>query len=139
MAKKKLLIENDYDFFLFGISCSEKAYRLCWALNMQLKTSFQKNNDIEINEKNVKEQVRFSVFAFKNEELFSDYKIIANRSGNKFLIPEFKQADYLLLVQGEFPYEEKASVLKKIKSISFVQTAFEIEPQKLKSKENLIF
>lgn len=146
MARKKLLIENNYDFFLFGISCHEKPYRLCWALNGQLKISFQKGNDCEVHEKNNKLQSNFPVFFFRDEEKYMDYRIIVNKTENKknliavrFLVPEYKQADYLLMVQGELGFSEKNTILKKVKEVTFIQTAFEIQPQKLKSKENLIF
>ena len=139
MAKKKLLIENNYDFFLYGISCSEKSYRLCFALNTKLKVAFSKSKDMEVYEKNQLTQLKFPVFAFRNEEMFTDYRIIVNKTENKFLVPEFKQADYLLMVQGGMPYSEKSLILKKIKEIAFVQTAFEIDPKKIKSKENFIF
>ena len=139
MAKKKLLIENDYDFFLFGISCPEKSYRLCFALNNKLKAAFSKSKDMEVQEKNQGVQLKFPVFAFRNDEMFTDYRVIVNKTENKFLVPEFKQADYLLMVQGSMPYSDKNLILKKIKEIAFVQTAFEIDPQKIKSKENFIF
>jgi len=146
MAKKKLLIENDYDFFLFGISCSEKSYRLCFALNGKLSATFSKSKDMEIwgsaslgQDKNQKAQSRFPVFIFRDEEMFTDYRIIVNKSDSRFLIPEFKQADYLLMVQGGIPSSEKNNILRKIKEITFVQTAFEIDPKKIKSKENFVF
>lgn len=137
--KKKLLIQNDYDFFLFGISCGEKPYRLCWALNNQLKATFAKDKDMEIHEKNQTVQTKYPVFAYHNEEMFTDYRIILNKAENKFLVPEFKQADYLLMIQGSLPSVEKNSILKKVKEVTFVQTAFEIDPKKIKSKENFIF
>lgn len=139
MAKKRLLIENDYEFFLFGISCPEKAYRLCFALNNKLKAAFSKGSDMEVQEKNNSLQLKFPVFVFRNEEMFTDYRLIINKTGSKFLVSEFKQADYLLMVQGGLPQSEKNLILKKIKEIVFVQTAFEIDPKKIKSKEQFIF
>lgn len=146
MAKKKLLIENDYDFFLFGISCSEKAYRLCFALNNQFKATFSKSSDMEVQmnvigklKKDETRLTRFSVFTSRDEEMFTDYRVIVNKADNKILVPEFKQADYLLMVQGGIPYSEKNTILKKVKDVAFVQTAFEIDPKKIKSKENFSF
>lgn len=139
MSKKKLLIENDYEFFLFGISCSEKSYRLCFALNNKLKATFSKSSDMELHDKNQRIQSRFSVFTFRDEEMFTDYRVIVNKTDNKFLVPEFKQADYLLMVQGGIPHSEKSTILKKIKEVTFVQTVFEIDPKKIKSKENFVF
>jgi hypothetical protein len=138
-SKKKLLIENDYEFFLFGISCSERSYRLCFALNDKLKASFSKSQDMEVQEKNKEVHSRFPVFTFRDEEMFTDFRIIVNKAENRILIPEFKQADYLLMVQGGMPFSEKGNILKKIREVSFVQTAFEIDPKKIKSKENFVF
>jgi hypothetical protein len=138
-VKQKLLIENDYNFFLFGISCPEKPCRLCYAMNRQLKASFSKIKDIEVQVQNQNSPLSFSVFAFRDEEMFTDYRIIVNRNQNKFLVPEFKQADYLLMVQGEMPYYERKNILKKIKEVPFVQTAFEIDVLKIKSKESFVF
>lgn len=138
-AKKKLLVQNDFDFFLFGISCGEKPYRLCWALNNQLRAAFSKSKDMEVQEKNHVEQSKFPVFSFHNEEMLTDYRIIINKTDTKVLVPEYKQADYLLMVQGNLPFAEKGAILKKVKEVTFVQTAFEIDPTKIKSKENFIF
>lgn len=137
--KKKLLIDNDYGFFLFGISCGEKPYRLCWALNNQLKVAFSKGKDMEIHGKNRDEHSRFPVFVFRNEEMFADYRVIVNKAENKFLVPEYRHADYLLMIQGGMPFLEKKSILRKLKEVAFIQTAFEIDAEKIKSKENFIF
>lgn len=145
-SKKKLLVEDNYDFFLFGINCPEKSYRLCFALNSKLKASFAKSIDLEVwasiplgQDQDQRVQWKFPVFSFRNEDMFTDYHMIVNRIENKFLAPEFKQADYLLMVQGGIPNTEKGSILKKLKEIIFVQTAFELDPKKMKSKENLFF
>lgn len=138
-ARRKLLVENDYDFFLFGISCPEKSFRLCFALNNQLKASFAKTGNMELVEKNQALSVSFPVFTYRDEEMFTDYRVIVNKADSKYLVPEFKQADYLLMVQGGMPLSEKGNILKKIKEVTFIQTAFEIDPRKIKSKENFVF
>ncbi len=137
--KKKLLVQSDFDFFLFGISCGEKPYRLCWALNNQLRATFSKTKDMEVHEKNQAEQSKFPVFSFRDEEMFTDYRVIINKTENRFLVPEYKQADYLLMIQGSIPFSEKNNILKKVKEVTFIQTAFEIDPKKIKSKENFVF
>ena len=139
MAKKKLLIEYDYDFLLFGISCSEKLYRICWALNNQLKLSLVKDKDIEVVEKNQIIHTKFPVFFFHQKETLTEYRVISNKIENKLFVSEFKQADYLFVIQGNFLSAEKTNILKKIKEVAFVQTAFEINPQQIKSKDNFIF
>lgn len=138
-TKIKLKIDYDYDFFLFGITCGERPYRVCWALNQQLNASFSKEPDKDVKTKNSKEPVYHEVFFSRNENRCADYRVIVNKSGSHFFASEYKYADYLLMMQGEISWEEKEVLLKKIKSIPFVQTAFEISPQRLKEKENFLF
>ena len=139
MNKFKLDIEYDYDFTLFGISCHEKDYRICWALNNKLRLEFKKVQDIELKEKKKKENTKYPLFEFIDEEVHREYFIISNRSDSALLIPEQKHADYFLMVRGNFNDAEKEILLKNIKSIQIILTAFEIQPNELKSKQNLIF
>ena len=139
MSKHKLEIEYDYDFHLLGISSHDKDYKFCWALNEKLGTDFRKGDDILIREKKSKDPDHFSVYEYQDEEMFTDFFIIVNRSGTALLIPEQKQADYLLMIKGNMTEEEKKEMMKKIKEITNVLTVFDIDPDKLKSKQNLIF
>ena len=139
MNKFKLDIEYDYDFALFGISCHEKDYRICWALNNKMRLQLKKTQDIELKEKKKKENTHYPLFEFIDEEAHREYFIISNRSDSAPLIPEQKQADYFLMIRGNLNTNEKEIILKSIKSIQIVLTAFEIEPNELKSKQNLIF
>jgi hypothetical protein len=137
----KYLLEDDfeYDFYLIGISCHEKDYRVCWGVNQVLEVLLSKEErEIEVFHK--KENIRskhalFSTYDIDNDE---EVHLIANRSKSGYLIPEQKQADYLLMVKGEGILEID-DVVPLLKKISFVLTAFNIEVSQLKSKDNLIF
>jgi hypothetical protein len=139
LTKHKLDIEYDYDFHLIGISSHDKDYRFCWAVNNKLNTDFRKGKDIVIKDKKKTEADHFAVYEFQDEEMFTDFFIIVNRSGTSLLVPEQKQADYLLLVRGNMSEEEKKKMIKDVKDVPGVLTAFDIEPESLKSKGNLIF
>lgn len=139
MTKHKLDIEYDYDFHLIGISSHEKDYRFCWAMNNKLGKDFQKGKDIVNKEKKKTEADNFGCYEFRDEEMFTDFFIIVNRSGTSVLIPEHKQADYLLLIRGNVSEEEKKEIIKQVKEIPNVLTTFDIDPESLKSKQSLIF
>lgn len=131
--------EYDFDFDLLGISCHEKDYRLCWALNHALSISLAKEeNDIEVILKKSNRCSLHSMFTFYDNELETEYRLISNRSTLGVLIPEKSQADYLLMISenSEMTIEE---VRKKVNEIPFVLTSFVLEVESLKSKENLIF
>lgn len=140
MARLTLDIEYDYDFVLIGISCHLKDYRLCWTINSRgMGIDFTKTADIEIHGKNQEEASRFSQFIYDNEDINLNFNLISNRGSRGYLIPEQKQADYLLMVTGNFTDSQTRELLKDLKEIDFILTAFTIDVNKLKSKQNLLF
>lgn len=139
MAKHVLKLELDYDFLLIGISCHLKDYRLCWALNKALGINLNKaNKRVEIYNKKAGQHERFTMFDYLEEESEIVYNLISNRSADGYLLPEYKEADYFLQIK-EAPHTDADDVAKRIRSIDFVLTAFTVNIDRLKSKENLMF
>lgn len=131
--------DYDYDFRLVGISCHAKDYRLCWCLNRFLNLGFIKdNNDLEIVGDGLFEGSKHSMFSYYDEEDQNEYFLIANRDSQGFLLPEQKQADFVLLIKESLPLDLDGFV-KELRSLDLILTSFEIDVEKLKSKENLIF
>ena len=79
-----------------------------------------------------------SVYTYKNKETHNEFFLLNNRSNTGLLIPEQPLADYLLIIKENFNFSADLC-LSKIKSITFILTAFKIPVEQLKSKENLIF
>jgi hypothetical protein len=69
----------------------------------------------------------------------SDCYVLANKGNSNLLIPEMKETDYFMLLKNYSDEEELEFILAGLKSIKEIQVAVEINPAKLKSKENLIF
>jgi hypothetical protein len=138
LGKHTLEIEYDYDFVLIGISSHEKDYRICWALNNKLGLNLVKTEPLEIKDKKQDDLSHFSLFCFEQPDDFMEYFIIANRSEKGLLIPEQKQIDYFFIVRGEIGDEAVMEMIKQIKDSNLVQTAFRVDVNSLKSKQNLI-
>ena len=138
MGKYTLEIEYDYDFVLIGISSHEKDYRICWAINNKLQLDLIKTEPLEIKDKKQDELSHFSLFSFERPDEFMEYFIIANRSEKGLLIPEQKQMDYFFIIRGEIENDAVMEIIRQIKEINLVQTAFRIDVSSLKSKQNLI-
>ncbi|MEW6469052.1 MAG: IPExxxVDY family protein [Bacteroidota bacterium] len=139
MGKIRLEIEYDYDFILFGICSHDKDYRLCWAINQKLGMDFSRSEPIVIADKKKNKRTEFPVYHFAEEEIFTDFYIIANKSAGTVLVPEQKQADYFLMVKGNLTDEEKEGTLKRIRETQNVLTAFEIDPASLRSRQYFQF
>jgi hypothetical protein len=137
MTKFTLNIEEDYDFSLIGISCHAKDFRLCFELNKLLEIDLTRAKDLEIISKNT--TGNYALFEYIDEDNFLDYYLISNRGEKGFLIPEHKTIDFLLQLKGATNEDIEEELISKICSLSIVLTAYQIDVDSLKSKQNLIF
>lgn len=139
MAKKTLKVIYDYSFLLIGIVSNIKDYRFTWALNNKLSIELSKGEDLELVLSGSTEASWFSRYKYKIPGTETVYFLISNKGNSGYLIPEQRQIDYFLLVEEFQGRVNKESLLKDISNIDFVQSAFIMEANKLKSKENLLF
>ena len=152
MGKTKLFLEYDYDFVLIGIISRVHDYKLSWSLNRSLELNLTKEDDIEIPSVEVAEndeltlgfdtQVdspRFSFYTFDNEAEHVTYTLVANRSKSALLIKEEQSVDFFLIIDGIYDEVGVAEVMRKMRDDKTVMTAFQIDPNRLKSKQNLLF
>lgn len=131
--------EYDYDFKLIGISCHARDYRLGWAINHQLGYRLEKQEkDLEIFSDNPFEGSAHSLYAYFDEENQNEYYLICNRDSAGYLIPEQRQADFVMMIKESLPVNSQ-EVVVGLKQIELILTAFEIDVKALKSKKNLIF
>lgn len=142
MARKQkytLSIEEDYSFDLFGICCHQNDYRLCWAINETLDLKLAKCDEpYKINGKKVGMTSKHSCYEWFDEENHLHYFLLKNKDGVNYLLPEKAQVDYFLVVK-EAEMIEIDDFLTRLKGISSILTAFNYNPNELKSRQNLIF
>lgn len=137
MSKFTLNIEEDYDFSLIGISCHAKDYKLCHEFNKLLEIDFVRKEDLDIDSK--KTQGNYSLYEYIDGDNFVNYYLISNRSNKGVLIPEHKSIDYFLLLKGATNNDIMENIIKKTSTLQIVLTAYKIDVDTLKSKQNLIF
>ena len=137
MSKLVLTFEEDYEFSLIGISCHSKDYRLCWELNKQLSIDMVRTADLEISKKDTVSS--FSFYEFIDETNYLEYYLISNRGNSGHIIPEQKSMDFFLMIKGNISDNHTKYCIAKINSLSLVLTSFNVDPNQLKSKQNLLF
>ena len=137
MSKLMLSLDEDYDFSLIGISCHSKDYRLCWELNKTLLLSLIRAADYEITKK--KEISKHAFYEFIDEINYLEFYLIANKGSKGNLIPEHKTTDFFLMLKGNPSSSQLSDFTVKINELSLVLAAFKINPESLKSKQNLLF
>ncbi|MEI7980180.1 MAG: IPExxxVDY family protein [Bacteroidota bacterium] len=130
MAKKIALSAKTEPspYTLFGISCHLKDYRLSYLLNVKLELEFTKMDDFQ----------GFSFYYCRNDEFFNIYYLLSNRMPESILLPELKQTDFLLLVEGPLKKNNKERLLENIRAIPNVLTSFEIPFSTIKNYEMII-
>ena len=162
MANYKLILDDDYkdEFTLIAIHCSEDPYKMAYLLNKHLSLQLQrKRTDLDFSKQGL--EISFPWFEFEDQTDYTYYDLLANKcksvsartvaSGGLFeteeseelitehLLPEMKTADFLLKITSDFQVVPVRSVLHDINTINQVISAYTVEVDKLKSKNNLIF
>lgn len=138
MNKTYLKLSLDLDFVLIAITASLKDYVFCHQINTRLNLHFVKVDDHEVFF-NIDEPAHaFSKFHFCVEQGDNEFFILGNRNSEGFLIPEMNKVDYFMIIHSYIDKEDLNYILTGLNKLPDIQVAAQIDPFKLKSKENLV-
>lgn len=159
MAIHKLLVDDFYDatYKLIAIHCRLEDYRLAYLLNQSLHLKLERcRYDLDFNYT----ASSYSVFEWDNEADYITWNLIANickkeeeslySSGSLFtesdkvlktyhLIPELKQVDFFIKISNEIQNINQKLIIDKLQAIPQIITSYQVDLDKIKSKEHLIF
>lgn len=138
MKKKLLDVGLDFDFKLIAITSPLKDYRLCFAINKFTEFDFRKADELEISFKNTPKKF-FSMYVYDPGNIECEFILLCNKGTDGLLVPEMKAVDYFILIKGFIDEEDMDLFLSQLKNIKEIQAVVELNPEKIKSKENLIF
>lgn len=139
--KKKKIIRIDApgeQISLIGISSHEKGYTLTWALNNHLNWSLGRINDLEVVRKGLDASLRFPVFRYSDDTKKLVYYLIQNRVAEGFLLPDYSTTDFILVIPGVISDHTRDELLRNLKEIPGIQTAFIIASSSISNPERLI-
>ncbi|MDO5969375.1 IPExxxVDY family protein [Flavivirga aquimarina] len=160
MAVHKLILDNVFEeelYTLVAIHCALEDYRLAYLLNKYLGISLiRKSQDLDYqNGKSIysifewednKQQTIWSLVSnickteeFRqksNESLFDSEEKITRTA---YLIPEYKTVNYFLKIDTEINFSKEKYILNNVLKVPQIATAYSIDVNQLKSKDNLIF
>lgn len=139
MARKihKLITSLDEKTYLLGLAVDEPDYKLCWLINNELSTDFERVDDLEIFHKKADEKQTFTIFQYFEEESLLTFRLINNRSETGYFLEEVKNLDFLIHIQGEISPDEISDFIKRISGISAVRLCIQVELDKIKNKLRL--
>lgn len=160
MAVHKLILDDVFDevvYTLIAIHCTTEDYRLAYLLNKHLGISLtRKPTDLDYSGG----KSAFSIFEWEDTKQLITWSLVSNIcktevvKKDKFnslfdaqekitqtynLIPEYKAVNYFLKIDNEFNPSKEKRILNNIIEIQQVATAYSIDIDQLKSKDNLIF
>lgn len=160
MAVHKLILDavfDEIDCTLIAIHSTIEDYRLTYLLNKQLGTNLtRKLPDLDFSA----DKTTYSIFEWEDTLNLTTWNLVSNickTEINKpqiinslfdteekitkttYLVPEHKAVNYFLKIDSEFNLRKEKHILNNILQLNQVITAFSIDINQLKSKDNLIF
>jgi hypothetical protein len=159
MPIHKLHLEDfdQVDYNLIAIHTSLEDYKLAFKLNQNLTIALRKN-DVEIPIKIEGNVSHFSRFTFEDEEKMMVWDLIQNKQEielpvetldfNLFenknittrvtLVSELKKVDYFFKIEHD-SHCQIVEIINNISKIDSISSVYEVNANKIKSKNNLIF
>lgn len=155
MAIHKLFIDDleEADFQLIAIHSHLENFRIAYFVNQQLQTRLSKSS-----KGIVIQNTAYSSFLFEDEKNDMVWTLIENKkeieisyitaglftndsgfTSHAYFLPELKKVDYFLKIEGEEKQINTVKIVHQLKKINQISTAYSIQYDKLKSKNNLIF
>ncbi|NBL64704.1 IPExxxVDY family protein [Flavobacterium sp. NST-5] len=150
---------DQVDYTLIAIHTTLEDFRLAYFINSQLPILLKKcGNDIKL--KNKEGEAAFSHFSYDDVQKDMFWSLVENTknvavsalaSNTLFaddetadnvkihLLPELKKVDYFLKIENTDDYFNPEEIVKKLKQIDWISAAYEVDAEKIKSKNNLIF
>lgn len=143
MGAKNIKLKTDYyfDFELLGFVAPMKEYKLGWLLNHVDELDLVKEEDIKITLSNdfiLRISNLQQETEFQKAYLLTN-KLVAGFTYNQYLLPELKQFDFLLKVKHEIETDWAKGLLDQIKKMNAIEYVVQIDLEKIKNKENLLF
>ncbi|MEX0967009.1 MAG: IPExxxVDY family protein [Bacteroidia bacterium] len=135
--KKVKFPEPEPGFILLGVVSSERDYRLCFQINKTGLLHLSKTDAIKIP---VADEciMTFNRFGPTTDEGAENaVYLVNNRQEGHLLFPNFKNLDYVLVINGPGKKEKAAELKAGLTSIPSIQAIFALEVDKLKSKNYL--
>jgi len=139
-------------FSLIALHSSLEDYALVYAVNENFKANFVRHKkDLEI-----KQSISFPIFEWRDDVNDRYWTLIANNSvkemytagedlfvdepsyTKQYLLPEYKEVDFFMKIEQD-NLDGTYEIVKKLLAMPKILTAYKIDIEKLKSKNNLIF
>jgi hypothetical protein len=141
VAKKETLklsgLENKERVILYTIASSESDIRLCMMINKAFRVSMSLSDDLLVSISS--EYVRFKRYQFEDDTEGEKFILLINRHpSGKFLLPEFKKIDYILIISTSVNEHQFDDAIRTLKENNGISAIFKIEHKSVRSFKRII-
>ena len=141
---------------LIGMHCAIEDYRLAYLINKHLDVNLiRKPLDLDYNDS----KSSYSIFEWEDDKQLITWNLVSNVckivsyeevnyeslfdnqdqiTRKTYLLPEYKRVNYFLKIDSD-NLSEEPYILDKILKIPQIVTAYSVDIDQIKSKDNLIF
>ena len=145
--------------FILAIYSGLPSYRFAFLINTCLFSQLKREKDLDFYK-----DVKFPYFFFEDEVLQIEYRLIKNKTSQIstkepveasplnslfnestaveetfYVLPEYKEVDYFLVLDGEFGDDQLAHIEQEITKLEEILSAYYIPFENIKSKTHLTF
>ncbi|MCD4710337.1 MAG: IPExxxVDY family protein [Bacteroidales bacterium] len=138
VKKHKLDLAFEEDFCLLGVVSDESDYKLCWMINRSLDMNFEKQEELQLFHRKLKEEQVFSLFSYHDDDALITFRIIKNRTENGYYLDELKNIDYLIHIQGEINTIRISNFMLSVGALESVRMCVPSDLSRIKNKERLL-
>jgi len=161
MAVRKLVLDDVFEeaqYTLIAMHCTIEDYRLAYLLNKYLGINLtRKRADLDFK----RDQSAYSIFEWEDHKQLTTWNLVsnifktevevvqtseqslfkteANITKTYNLIPEYKRVNYFLKIETDTNFSKATYILSHVLNIPQIVTAYNVDVNQLKSKDNLIF
>src|SRR5690606_13390785 len=152
--------EMDEPFTLVAIHCNEEEYKLASLLILHLGTKFiRRVVDLDFSSEGV--LVNYPIYDYEDGYKYISYYLVSNicrieesslqssdglfstltskKTKTHYLLPELRKVDYFLKLYSDFESVPLRKIISEINGIKQIVSAYTVEMDTIKSKNNLIF
>lgn len=135
--QRRVQLEVEYDFYLVGISCHLRDYRLASEINKALHCDFVRQEDHELYYSGG-QKAYFPLFKWQEPNEHYTYYLVKNKGDLGLMAPEERLSDYFFMITGGYHQLDTNEIFNAIKKAKGVLAAYLINVDSMKSAESLL-
>lgn len=132
MTRHRLVVDDDYEFLTFGISCHLKDFRVAWHINQLFGFDMVRGHIAP-------EGRDHAVFRHLDPDNHLRYVLLNNHSENIPLVKPYKQFNLFMLVEGYVDLFDSERFAETLRRNEAFQLVMEISSDPLKKFQFTLF